>query len=460
MRNSFRLLFLASLSLPLMAQEYPPPAITNFLVEGAVKTIEWNLAPAMDDYSIHASRRLGVPFRLDPSGVMRGGSWVSTNFSGTRFWQLQYTPMSSNALLSANLLNRIAYGPSPDDLERLKLIGPQAYLEEQMAPEGLPPLTAPVTSVITNGVNPVPGENWSSITVTGRVTSSTVYMYLREPGELYLDDVQLRLINTIMVTNIIGTNEVITTEEELGPNVLVNGDFESSLDTGWNVSGNMSGSTISSATVCTGLGSLHMVASSPGTSRGSSIYQDISPELPTSGGQRCVLRFNYLPSPTALELTIRLSGSGTIASGMDEEGPPEWIYAEASGRSTSGPRVYVYISGSGEAWLDNVRLVEGEDINVGPNLIQNGDFESTLSPPWELAPNFAGSFIDDSVSFAGAGSLRLVASGAGSGGGNSVFQTVPIVNDGETVYTMGYWYRPATRQRTLTVRLSGGPPPG
>ncbi|MEO6183939.1 MAG: DUF1800 family protein [Verrucomicrobiota bacterium] len=52
---------------------------------------------------------------------------------------MKVTPLTSNELLSANVLNRLAYGPSPDDLDRILTgispIGPDAYITEQLAPE-------------------------------------------------------------------------------------------------------------------------------------------------------------------------------------------------------------------------------------------------------------------------------------------------------------------------------------
>ena len=51
------------------------------------------------------------------------------------FYRLQVVSLDSSALLVATVLNRLAYGPTPDELERVTAIGPQAYIEEQMRPE-------------------------------------------------------------------------------------------------------------------------------------------------------------------------------------------------------------------------------------------------------------------------------------------------------------------------------------
>src|SRR5437867_13244370 len=44
------------------------------------------------------------------------------------------TPISSNALLAATVLNRLTYGSTPDELSRITNIGAQAYIDEQLAP--------------------------------------------------------------------------------------------------------------------------------------------------------------------------------------------------------------------------------------------------------------------------------------------------------------------------------------
>jgi hypothetical protein len=65
--------------------------------------------------------------------------WRSSNAPPPQFVRLQATPLSSNALLTAIVLNRLAYGPTPDELERVltgsNAIGPQGFIAEQLAPE-------------------------------------------------------------------------------------------------------------------------------------------------------------------------------------------------------------------------------------------------------------------------------------------------------------------------------------
>lgn len=67
--------------------------------------------------------------------------WRLTNAPPSSFHRLQVTPMSSNAVLAATVLNRLAYGPTPDELERILTgpgaIGPQAYINEQLLPSSI-----------------------------------------------------------------------------------------------------------------------------------------------------------------------------------------------------------------------------------------------------------------------------------------------------------------------------------
>ncbi|HXJ55121.1 MAG TPA: DUF1800 family protein [Verrucomicrobiae bacterium] len=393
-----------------------------------------------------------------------GYSWGTSNTQPNLFFRLTQAQLSSNELLSANVLNRLAYGPTPDELARVQLIGPQAYIDEQLAMESIAPAN-PLEAIITVRTNSVSFDattNWTSLSVTGSVSSSTLYMYLRGAGDLYLDNVQLRTIDTVVSTNVVvttntlgvvETNTVVMTNTTLSPNVLVNGNFEAPLASGWTVSSILAGSSLSTTIKSEGAAGLHMVSSGVGTTQDSSIWQTITPAL--VNGRRCVLSFEYLPNPKSSLLTIRLSGSGVIISGKDALPPPEWIYVTATGPlSSANKNLYAYLSGAGEGWIDDIRLVAGKVPNVGPNLLVNGDFEQPLGTEWQASPDFAGSSIDNSVAHSGGGSLHLVATGAGAGSGDAVFQTIPSLVNLST-YTVSYWYRPSPQNRQLTVRLSG-----
>ena len=122
-----------------IAAEPAPPAITNFTSSGTQKIIKWIPYPAIQDYSILSSTNVIGPFTTNADGVVSGFKWTGTSSVPANFYTLQVTPLGSNELLTANVLNRLAYGPTPDDLERIltgpNAIGPDAYIAEQLAPE-------------------------------------------------------------------------------------------------------------------------------------------------------------------------------------------------------------------------------------------------------------------------------------------------------------------------------------
>src|SRR5262249_11219451 len=78
-----------------------------------------------------------APFIVSSStnGTNYAYEWRITNSSApSGIYRVQVTPMSSNALLIANILNRLTYGPTPDEIDRINNIGPDAYIAEQLAP--------------------------------------------------------------------------------------------------------------------------------------------------------------------------------------------------------------------------------------------------------------------------------------------------------------------------------------
>lgn len=131
---------------------------------------------------------------------------------------------------------------------------------------------------------------WVYATATGTAPSSTLYIYLTGVGEGYLDDLKL----------------VAGSVAEAGPNLLANSSFDSNL-TGWTVSANLTGSAIVPSPSHSG-GAVRLVSSAAGSSRSTSIYQDISPALVTN--DTYTLSYWYLPASNSAPLVIRLSGSG------------------------------------------------------------------------------------------------------------------------------------------------------
>src|SRR3954468_401079 len=224
------------------ASDPPPPQITNLISSNAQKTAVWTPYPAAQQYNLQAAGAVNGAFSNAP-GAITGNSWRGTNNGPYRFYHLAVTPMSSNDLLNANLLNRIAYGPSPDDLERLAAIGPQAYINEQLAPESVVENLDAYVPPYINPATPFPNTNWTFNSVTGAFSdqaasaqfgTNTLYLYLTKAGNLFIDNVQVHALVTSYTTNwtFITNGSVITTNTTVSnfviytSNLITNGDFE------------------------------------------------------------------------------------------------------------------------------------------------------------------------------------------------------------------------------------------
>jgi uncharacterized protein (DUF1800 family) len=152
------LLFLALLfpGFPSLASD--PPVLTNLPSGPGQFNLNFAPYPAAQGYTFLTTTNLNqafapntnaawVAYNLRTNYVTNSATittnwvadyqWRIPNASPPFFAQLQVTPMSSNDLLTAIVLNRLAYGPTPDELERVRAIGAQAYIDEQLAPENI-----------------------------------------------------------------------------------------------------------------------------------------------------------------------------------------------------------------------------------------------------------------------------------------------------------------------------------
>jgi hypothetical protein len=111
-------------------------------------------------------------------------SWTGTSpvAGDAGFFRVQARTLTGEEIAAANLLNRIAYGPTPDELEEVRRMGVEAFIEKQINAEAIAEdLDTPVPFV----------EEWRKVTVTGVVTASTFYVYLDGVGDVYLDGLRL-----------------------------------------------------------------------------------------------------------------------------------------------------------------------------------------------------------------------------------------------------------------------------
>lgn len=132
---------------------------------------------------------------------------------------------------------------------------------------------------------------------------------------------------------------------------------------------------------------------------------------------------------------------------------PQWVYFSTNG-TASGSLLYLYLQSPGDVYLDDIRIVAGSVPNVGANLVANGGFEAALEGTWTMTANFSGS-ARTGIRRSGSYGLHLVASAAGTGNNNSVYQTItPSLSSGQP-YALSFWYLQTTNGGPLTVRLTG-----
>ncbi|HEU5072376.1 MAG TPA: DUF1800 family protein [Verrucomicrobiae bacterium] len=443
----------------LRADDYsapPPPTITNFTVQGAQRDLRFPLYPAVQAYTFLSTSNLVAGFGADTnffpaaytnvaffdSGDITNISyeWRATNAAGpVQLYRLQATPLSSSALLTAQVLNRLAYGPTPDELERVAAIGPDAYIAEQLNMDGIPETSDTYVVDVTNSAAPGPATNWVRIVASGKLNGTNLFVYLTQPGSVLIDDVQL----------FEGTNAA-------GPNLLLNGDFESALTPPWTLAAGYSGSFITNGVAHAGSRCLNLVAAAGGANNtASAVWQPFVTSL--TNNAIVTVSYWYLPTANSSKLTVGVSGSsGLLASAGDLPADPTWVYCTATGRATAtNSQVFFFPSGAGTCYIDDVKLVAGTVPEAGPNLLVNGGFETGALAPWITASNFTNSAISAALAHSGSNSLQFVATAGGRAQTNgSVFQSVALATN--QVYTLSYWYGTATPNRTLTTQVTGG----
>ncbi len=167
----------------------------------------------------------------------------------------------------------------------------------------------------TSSTNPPPPQ-WVYVTATGTASSSLFYIYLQSAGDVYVDDIKL----------------VAGTVPEAGTNMLVDGDFESGFPGPWTASPNLSQSVASTAIKRSGNASLHVISTAVGSTQSSAIWQTMSPGLTPNATY--TLSFWYLQSTNGGPLTLRLSGSGIVAT-VSPAPPANAIAAATPGASNS-----------------------------------------------------------------------------------------------------------------------------
>src|SRR5688572_3483230 len=270
-----------------------PPQVAGVTVSNGQQTVRFAPYPAAEAFRLLSATNISGTF-TPKSGAIPGLEWTGPTNGSTEFHRVEVTPMTSNALLSSIVLNRLAYGPTPDAIERVLTgpgaIGPQAFIDEQLAPEA-------ISETIDFDV-PSTNINWVQVTATGTASGSNLFMYLSGAGSVFIDDVRL----------VRGTN--LTT----GQNLLLNEGFEDVLTPPWNAVGNYTTSLITNLVSHSGNDCLQLTAAGGGTGGATNSVFQVFPH--TNNNTIYTLSFWYLPDRVGsnVSLTVRLSGSATTAT--------------------------------------------------------------------------------------------------------------------------------------------------
>jgi hypothetical protein len=465
----------------IFAADAPPPKIDELIISGPQKNLRVTPAPGAEAYQFYSSSNLNSGFVLNTNFVLtpyvtgystnlttNGPVTITnlayeyrlTNFPGNSgFFTMSATPVHPDTVALATVMNRLAYGPTPDDLLTYSN-NPQAYIEEQLNMQGLPETLDTYTVETTNAIVSNPLTNWTFISMTGTLANANFYLFMTQPGDVILDDLVLNpyIYTNQVVTNIVnGTNVVVTNaifSHIESTNLLSNGDFESGGLSPWTAAGGASGSSVVGGVGRFGSSGLQVVSTTGGTSPGVNYVRQIIPTAGFAPTNRCILSYWYLPGPHSQKLRIQL-GSGLNSTPGGIPATPTWVYAKATGKANATGRVYFFLSGAGTCYLDDIRLVAGSVAESGANLLANGDFESGTASGWNFAARYVtNSAINTATAHGGNYSLKLVGTSGGSAAtGSSMYQSLAL-SSGQT-YTLSYWYLATSPAVTLTAQLDG-----
>lgn len=273
------------------AQQSETPVIHSIEAVTGRPKVGFSPAPGAADYRLLSAPEVTGPF--SPTAASRDGlSLTGVDFGADRgFLRVDSLPIPTAESAAVNLLHRIAYGPTPDELNRVRAMGPDAYVAEQLAPENI------VETLDVLDTAPT----WRKVTVTGAATASggqtRIYIFLDGPGNAYVDNVRF----------VVGSSDNGTPV-----NLLANGDFETGLAGSWTVGANLAASAVTTDFAQRGNACLHLVASAAGDGQSTSIAQTITPSI--SVGTPVTLSFWYRTSAEDLRLVVRMGGSGVTTS--------------------------------------------------------------------------------------------------------------------------------------------------
>jgi uncharacterized protein (DUF1800 family) len=291
-----------------------PPTVTSITLEPDNQLkVQWTPVPGAEEFKLYSTSDLFSPFTENNTGTILGYDWTGPLAGPAGFHRVGVTTLSSNALLSATVLSRLTYGPTPGDIARIATIGPQAYIDEQLAAETIAEDLDTAPPIVNLPPSPPPLTNWTRQTVTGTSSGTNFGIYLSARGSVYLDDIRV----------VLGTNA------DTGPNLLANGSFEDpTMFAGWILGSTVMASVVTNSPTTGGLAAegnqcLRLVATAATTTLTAGLWQPYATNPPPSN-QRFTLSFSYLPveNTSNTMLTVRLSGSSASRSVELPPAPP------------------------------------------------------------------------------------------------------------------------------------------
>lgn len=464
----------------IFASDVPPPVIDQLVVSGSQKSLRVTPSPGAQAFQFFSSTNAGGPFSLNTNFALvpyiTGYStnyttngpvpitnyayeWRNTNFSGNSgFFKMSATPLSSNTVALVTAMNRLAYGPTPNDLLTYSN-NPQTYINEQLNMDAVPETLDNYTVEITNSIPLDPLTNWTMISLTGTLSAANFYLFTTLPGDVYLDDFEIApyIYTNFTVTNIVsGTNQIVTNSAFSHietTNMLSNGNFDSGSLAPWTSAGGHVGSVVQAGAGRFGSSALHLVSTTGASSPGSSYVRQIINTTGFATTNPCVLTYWYLPSTNSNKLRAQIGSTlNSTPGGIPET--PSWIYVTATGKVGSTARIYFYMSGAGTCYLDDVKLVLGTVPEFGVNLITNGGFETGTTNFWKFANTYlTNTVVSSTIAHSGNYSLKLVGTSGGSGSSTASLYQDPLLTNNLT-YTVSFWYRPTTLGVTLSAELN------
>ncbi|MEY2410972.1 MAG: hypothetical protein QOF48_3642 [Verrucomicrobiota bacterium] len=113
----------------------PAPSLGVSTLSNGQRRVTFGPYPAGNIFRMLRKSSLGDPWLEDLTGAFSNLTWTAPAVASNVFHQLEVTPLSSNALLTTTVLSKLAYGPTPELLDRLATVGADVYIHEQLNPE-------------------------------------------------------------------------------------------------------------------------------------------------------------------------------------------------------------------------------------------------------------------------------------------------------------------------------------